>query len=95
MLATIRRTARFAKIAESQPARHPPVSAARQRQPQVPPAGWPGHLLAVEVHLRPVLVELGATVPSRSLYVTEPEFADPAPRWRNGPRPPSLDPRHP
>ena len=23
--------------------------------------GWPGHLLAVEVHLRPVLVELGAT----------------------------------
>jgi FMN reductase len=39
--------------------------------------GWPGHLLAVEVHLRPVLVELGATVPSRGLYVTEPELADP------------------
>jgi FMN reductase len=38
--------------------------------------GWPGHLLAVEVHLRPVLVELAATVPSRGLYVTEPEFAD-------------------
>jgi FMN reductase len=38
--------------------------------------GWPGHLLAVEVHLRPVLVELGATVPARGLYVTEPEFAD-------------------
>src|SRR5579875_4004296 len=37
--------------------------------------GWPGHLLAVEVHLRPVLVELGATVPARGLYVTEPEFA--------------------
>ncbi|MBV9452124.1 MAG: NAD(P)H-dependent oxidoreductase [Streptosporangiaceae bacterium] len=37
--------------------------------------GWAGHLLAVEVHLRPVLVELGATVPSRGLYVTEPEFA--------------------
>ena len=36
--------------------------------------GWPGHLLAVEVHLRPVLVELGATVPARGLYVTEPEF---------------------
>jgi FMN reductase len=34
--------------------------------------GWPGHLLAVEVHLRPVLVELGATVPARGLYVTEP-----------------------
>jgi FMN reductase len=38
--------------------------------------GWPGHLLAVEVHLRPVLVELGAIVPSRGLYVTEPEFPD-------------------
>ena len=38
--------------------------------------GWPGHLLAVEVHLRPVLVELGASVPSRGLYVTEPELAD-------------------
>ena len=36
--------------------------------------GWSGHLLAVEVHLRPVLVELGATVPARGLYVTEPEF---------------------
>jgi FMN reductase len=38
--------------------------------------GWPGHLLAVEVHLRPVLVELGATVPSRGLYVTEPQLTD-------------------
>jgi FMN reductase len=37
--------------------------------------GWPGHLLAVEVHLRPVLVELGATIPTRGLYVTEPELA--------------------
>jgi FMN reductase len=37
--------------------------------------GWPGHLLAVEVHLRPVLVELGASIPSRGLYVTEPELA--------------------
>ncbi len=36
--------------------------------------GWPGHLLAVEVHLRPVLVELGATVPARGVYVTEPEL---------------------
>jgi FMN reductase len=46
--------------------------------------GWPGHLLAVEVHLRPVLVELGATVPARGLYVTEPELADldkPLARW--------------
>jgi FMN reductase len=38
--------------------------------------GWAGHLLAVEVHLRPVLVELGATVPARGLYVTEPELAE-------------------
>jgi FMN reductase len=38
--------------------------------------GWPGHLLSVEVHLRPVLVELGASVPARGLYVTEPELAD-------------------
>jgi FMN reductase len=41
--------------------------------------GWPGHLLAVEVHFRPVLVELGATVPARGLYVTEPQLADLAP----------------
>ena len=27
--------------------------------------------LAVEVHLRPVLVEIGATLPTRGLYVTE------------------------
>lgn len=38
--------------------------------------GWAGHLLAVEVHLRPVLVELGAAVPARGLYITEPEFSD-------------------
>jgi FMN reductase len=46
--------------------------------------GAPIHLLAVEVHLRPLLVELGAAVPSRGLYVTEPEFADlatPVGRW--------------
>jgi FMN reductase len=38
--------------------------------------GWPGHLLAVEVHLRPVLVELGAVVPARGVYITEPELGD-------------------
>ena len=49
--------------------------------------GGPGHLLAVEVHLRPVLVELGATVPARGAYVTEPELAalneadSPVTRW--------------
>jgi FMN reductase len=31
----------------------------------------PAHALAVEVHLRPVLVEIGATVPTRGLYVLE------------------------
>ena len=36
----------------------------------------PHHALAVEVHLRPVLVELGATVPTRGLYVTEAELPD-------------------
>ena len=36
-----------------------------------------GHSLAVEVHLRPVLVELGSSVPARGLYVTEPELAEP------------------
>jgi FMN reductase len=31
----------------------------------------PQHALAVEVHLRPVLVEIGATLPTRGLYVVE------------------------
>ena len=34
----------------------------------------PHHALAVEVHLRPVLVELGATLPTRGLYVIEDEL---------------------
>jgi FMN reductase len=29
------------------------------------------HALAVEVHLRPLLVEIGATIPTRGLYVLE------------------------
>jgi FMN reductase len=36
----------------------------------------PIHALAPEVHLRPLLVELGAVVPTRSLYVTEQQFGD-------------------
>jgi FMN reductase len=36
----------------------------------------PIHALAPEVHLRPLLVELGATAPTRSLYVTEQQFDD-------------------
>jgi FMN reductase len=35
----------------------------------------PAHALAVEVHLRPLLVEIGATVPTRGLYVTEDDLA--------------------
>ena len=34
------------------------------------------HALAVEVHLRPLLVELGAATPTRGLYVTEQQFDD-------------------
>jgi FMN reductase len=34
------------------------------------------HALAVEVQLRPVLVELGATIPTRGLYVTEGQFGE-------------------
>jgi FMN reductase len=36
----------------------------------------PVHALAPEVHLRPLLVELGASIPARGLYVTEPQFDD-------------------
>ena len=36
----------------------------------------PIHALAPEVHLRPLLVELGAATPARSLYVTEQQFDD-------------------
>jgi len=42
--------------------------------------GSPVHALAVEVHLRPLLVELGATVPTPGLALTEADLADPAPR---------------
>jgi FMN reductase len=34
------------------------------------------HALAVEVHLRPLLIELGASVPTRGLYITEKQFDD-------------------
>ena len=36
----------------------------------------PIHALAPEVHLRPLLVELGASTPTRGLYVTEAQFDD-------------------
>jgi FMN reductase len=38
----------------------------------------PCHALAVETSLRPVLTELGATVPARGLYVFDATYADPA-----------------
>jgi FMN reductase len=42
-------------------------------------SGSPAHSLVGEVHLRPLLVELGAIVPTRSLTLVEPQLADPAP----------------
>ena len=36
--------------------------------------GTPRHALAPEVHLRPLLVELGASVPTRGLYVLDSEM---------------------
>lgn len=38
----------------------------------------PAHALAPEVHLKPVLVELGATCPTRALYLPEKAFDDPS-----------------
>jgi FMN reductase len=38
----------------------------------------PGHALTPEHALRPVLVELGATTPTRGLYLIDRDFANPA-----------------
>jgi FMN reductase len=38
----------------------------------------PAHALAPEVHLRPVLVELGASCPTRALYLLDSDPAGPA-----------------
>lgn len=40
--------------------------------------GSPAHALAPELTLRPVLTELGATVPGRALYVVDSRHDDPA-----------------
>jgi FMN reductase len=40
-------------------------------------SGNPAHALAGEVHLRPLLVELGAVVPTRTLALTEADLPDP------------------
>jgi FMN reductase len=49
-------------------------------KPTVPvmTGGNAGHSLAVEHTLRPLLVEIGASTPTRGLYVTEAEIEDPA-----------------
>ena len=39
-------------------------------------SGNPAHALAGEVHLRPVLVELGAVLPTRTLTLTEAQLPD-------------------
>lgn len=38
----------------------------------------PGHALAAEVHLKPVLAELGASTPTRALYLLDTAYEDPA-----------------
>lgn len=40
--------------------------------------GSPAHTLAADVHLRPLLVELGAIVPTAALVVGEQDLADPS-----------------
>ncbi|HET6154560.1 MAG TPA: NAD(P)H-dependent oxidoreductase [Marmoricola sp.] len=40
--------------------------------------GSPAHALAPELSLRPVLTELGATVPGRGLFVVDGQYDDPA-----------------
>jgi FMN reductase len=40
-------------------------------------AGDRGHALAVEVHLRPLLAELGAITPPRGLFFDEASLAEP------------------
>lgn len=41
--------------------------------------GSPAHTLAGDVHLRPLLLELGASVPTRTLVLLEQHLADPEP----------------
>jgi FMN reductase len=41
--------------------------------------GGPAHALAPELLLKPVLVELGATAPTRGLYLLDKTWDDPAP----------------
>ena len=57
-------------------------------------AAAPIHVLAVETHLRPVLVELGACCPTRGLVVLESKLAelpDVVGKWLDGAKP-ALEP---
>ena len=38
----------------------------------------PGHSMAPEVFLKPVLAELGAVLPTRALYLLDSSYDDPA-----------------
>ncbi|WP_370618474.1 NAD(P)H-dependent oxidoreductase [Mumia sp. Pv 4-285] len=51
--------------------------------------GSPAHALSPELTLRPVLTELGATVPGRGLFVVDTAYDDPAAyvRWLDDTRP--------
>jgi FMN reductase len=62
------------------------ATGALQGKPAIPVllGGAPNHQLAVDVHLTPLLFELGATVPARGLFVLEQEldvFASRAAIW--------------
>jgi FMN reductase len=53
-------------------------------------AAAPIHMLAVETHFRPVLVELGACCPTRGLFVLESklgELSDVVGKWLEGAKP--------
>lgn len=51
--------------------------------------GSPAHSLAPELTLRPVLTEIGATVPGRGLFVVDQQYDDPAAyaEWLTATRP--------
>jgi len=52
--------------------------------------GSPAHTLAADVHLRPLLVELGAVLPTAALVVAERDLADPTAvigAWLDGAEP--------
>ncbi|RZS82801.1 FMN reductase [Motilibacter rhizosphaerae] len=55
----------------------PPAALAGMLAVPVLTLGAPGHTLAAEVHLRPLLHELGATTPTAAVTVLDAELADP------------------